>query len=219
MPLYYMDGNINAPAIQAIDSNNQAANSTSVQHMTNDAQIAGRSNDLSIATLYQPHQMRTNEYMHGVAAADMNATARILFPSNPSPNRIASCDNLTNQNVAIFNTNCNNFRLARTDTLNRPQCALDSRSNRIMQNQSFKSTPDLTSSNANIELPFAGIKCCNGIGRCALIAPNHPDVIRMNIYHQTSPAWLTLRNTDVRQRHPQYRPVHNNISFEQPIGE
>lgn len=249
-------------------------NSMVSQHLTNDSQNVN--NDLSIATLYNPYHIQPQQSLHALkgpgTAMPMSTTtaaitpatttmselfrnantSRIMFTSHPSPNRIASCDNLaTNQNVSIRlnttngTTNCTNFRLVRNnstlDRRRRPMLctgagagagrgmqvcpigavgavgggsAIDSgRTNRIMQNQSFKSTPDLTSTDANIELPtFAGIKCCSTIGRCAIVAPNHPDVISMNIYRPASPVWLSsFRNTNAKQQqqHHALRQEHN----------
>lgn len=175
MPLFYMDGNIHA------SSNNSAVKNSSHCCSSNNGQIDCKRNSLLPAISCKPCQ------------AGLNATQE-LFTLNPSPihnSKLASCDNI-----------CTNFRTTRNQTLDRTQCAHNSKSNRILQFRTFKSTADLTSTNANTESPSAEMNCCRAASRSASIAFNHPDVIILNNYQPPPSACLTLLNSNLQCHNP-----------------
>lgn len=124
---------------------------------------------------YKLNQNYANASCDVDSSRDQNYIANSPVAASPSQchKRITSCDNITNQcGKAVCLAN---LGLTRHNTIDRSQ---RSRNNKLIKFQSFKSTPDLTSSNASSEES----SLTKGSNAGLTDELSHPDVILLNNY-------------------------------------
>lgn len=153
-----------------------SARDQSINYISRYSAAAGHDETKGIMTpsisAYKLNQNYSNASSDIDSSRDRNYITNSLVAASPSQchKRITSCDNITKQcGKAVC---LENLGLTRHNTIDRSQ-----RNNKLQKFQSFKSTPDLTSSNASSEM--SALTKCNARKTDEL---SHPDVILLNNY-------------------------------------